>query len=260
MSQNGNSRHSGNVTRRSLRSRAGARRHGYASRPYVRAGSPASRSGKSGASCTRLLPNREAGTRARNEPSGRSGRGMARRSSKGNANPMGAARSLTSRERNSRNDAEIPRGSLDMRKCSDMLARTERTEISAVFGPSPGTPGDPTGPHGNPLEGLVMGPSAGWEMRSRRSRPGMQAEPRRGASASRSFAPRRRLHPQGAPHLLLAMCVRARVGLRGRLVGPLELRSLAGDLRSVGGTSLATRALQVVPRLDLEPLYGEGAR
>jgi hypothetical protein len=180
---------------------------------------------------------------------GRSTRGRADAPNRGRANPMSAARSLTRESGFSRSDAEIPRGSLDTVACSDMLEMPKSAEISRVFGPSASLPPE-TG-----------GFSARWEMRPLRSRPGTNGEQDRGSSwkrATPSEASRQRVrsHEMGRPTLRS----REQSAFGMWSTRPLEIGDGRSDVRSVGGTSLAARVMQLVPRFDLEPVYGEGAR
>jgi hypothetical protein len=49
-------------------------------------------------------------------------------------NRNGTSRSLTGADRNSRRNADFPRGSLDMTRCSDMLDQPESIVFTALFG------------------------------------------------------------------------------------------------------------------------------
>src|SRR5262249_47318805 len=147
-------------------------------------------------------------------------------------NPMGLSRALTGSGGFSRSDAEIPRGSLDTVGCSDMFEQPKSAEISRVFGPS------------TSLSPEAGGFSARWEMRPLRRRPGAYGEQERISSRNRA-----------TPSVVSLLRVRLPQAHDSRSVQHVcselgEWSSSPLEVGAVGGTSLAVRVMQLVPRSE----------
>lgn len=177
--------------------------------------------------------------------------GGCRGASAPSANPNRAPRSLLESDGNSRSGADIPRGSLDTMGCSDMLDRSESADSQRVFGFSAN-------------RSSRVGPRASWDALgcelgfaaaetatedAPEATEGFEHPPAGAVGASAS--------PTGSEfRRFVGDCIR----FRPNFVSP----SLDGRLVSVewcsGGTSLAARVVQRVPRWEPKALNGEDAR
>ena len=94
-------------------------------------------------------------------------------------------------------------------------------------------------------------------MRLRILRPGTQEERQRSPVADRHRvrATSIRFGSKDPDPQLLEIAL-----LADRFGSPLALGNEESDVQSVGGTGLAARVRQLVPRCDWEPLYEEGVR